>query len=544
MPTFTLIRRTLTGVLFFGLVLGGCHCGDELEVLQASPDGALSWTPAFVEIQLDRPILDPDAPGDEVPSLAITTEPDLKGTVSFPSASSLVYSFAQAPPPATKVRVTLQAGLRSYDGAAVLKRDHTVSFTTERNGAEEISVLPELRDGTARTTFPQIGDRKRSNLRLNDPLLVRLRFPATIDEIRKKVRVLGTPMAGGEARPVEFSFGFPADEKTTDRFSVEPAGTWPKHTHLDVEIAAGLKTALPGAGTVGADASSLRVSTYGPIEIKQGPECELCTPPNVLTFEFSTPVSCQDMVDRVRLRPKVDDLRCAGQPRANVVRIEPFPKLSGFTEYTVTVRKGVTDAFGQELAARQQYALKTGSAQPRFAHQLMFNVLEKKLGASHEEKVYKTAQLKVRGKRLDFAEAWKIVRDQELDDQVAWEKLPWWLSDDYYSEYYGGDCYWDDELEDEVCEQVSRRYPGHLDTPVQLDDAVETTLEVPKSKDWSVVQIPIDGFLKGKGGMVVVEHTPLDPEGRRLSNPVLRFLNVTDIGLTARYSPNQMIVMA
>ncbi|MEM6733851.1 MAG: MG2 domain-containing protein, partial [Myxococcota bacterium] len=275
--------------------------------------------------------------------------------------------------------------------------------------------------------------------------------------------------------------------------------------------------------------------------------CDLCTPPNVLSFEFSTPVTCVDVVDRLKITPKTDRLSCAGQPKPSVVRIEPFPKLAGFTEYEIQVQPGVKDAFGQELAVAKTFTMKTGSGAPRFAHQKMFNVIERKQGGAHEEKVYDTAKLKIRGKRLSLREAWSIVRGQGLDGQVAWEELPWWLGDEYYFRYYGGDCHWDEELGEEVCENTSTpRYPGHTDGPIALQDPLESELSVKTTaKDkWALVQVPLDPYLDGKGGIVVLEHTPFDDQDRRLANPVIRLLNVTDVGLTARYSPQQMVVMA
>ncbi|MFC1610905.1 alpha-2-macroglobulin, partial [Myxococcota bacterium] len=41
-----------------------------------------------------------------------------------------------------------------------------------------------------------------------------------------------------------------------------------------------------------------------------------------------------------------------------------------------------------------------------------------------------------------------------------------------------------------------------------------------------------------------VKSTPLDRKGNLLSTPVLRLLNVTDIGLSAKYSPSQLVVLA
>ncbi|MEM6733137.1 MAG: Ig-like domain-containing protein, partial [Myxococcota bacterium] len=256
----------------------GCHFGDSLDVTQSSPSGDLYSTPAYVEVQFDRPILDPDKPNAKVPSLEIRTEPEIPGTVSFPTPSSLTFSFDAAPPPATRVTVTIESGLRSFDGSAVLKSDHSFSFTTERNRMENVTVAAASREESrdTRTRFAERGDRKSENLNLQDELIVALRFPAKIDELERLVKVTGTPMAGGAARPLEFVLHVPEEDSGlgVDRFLVRPKEIWPKHTHLDVTLATGLQVALDGAGRKGSsEVQRLRVSTYGPIDIKKGPEC-------------------------------------------------------------------------------------------------------------------------------------------------------------------------------------------------------------------------------------------------------------------------------
>ncbi|MEO1332510.1 MAG: MG2 domain-containing protein [Myxococcota bacterium] len=544
------IRCGLTVLVLAGVVVSGCHCGEDLRVLHASPEGALDANPTSIEIVFNRPLVDPDAQlarRDELID-SITIEPPLDGTVQLPTPSTLSYRFSRPPPPATEIKVSVGAGLRSYDGQSVLKKPRRFSFVTPRNGLAEIGTLAPARGANAaeRAKLPDVADERRINLPLDRRVLVELRFPAEIEELKRLVRVQGVAMVGGAKRELSYRLQFPdIDSSAVDRFVISPKSSWPVHTHLDVEITPGLHVADDGAGRFASDKiERLRVSTYGPLEVQAGPECTLCTPPRTLSFSFSTPVSCAEVVDRIAVRPRVKKLRCAGQPESTRVRVEPTPKLKGFTDYAITLKAGVTDAFGQELAAAKTFSLKTGSATPRFAHQLMFNVLERKLGASHEEKIYKAAKLRVRGKRLGFQDAWSVIRKQQLSDQIAWTDLPWWISEPEYFEYYGANCVWDDELEEEVC-STTARYPGHVDDETELSDPIVTTLDIdPNSLPWSVVQVPLEPFLGQRGGMAVLEHTPFDTEGRQLSNPVVRLLNVTDIGLTARYSTRQIIVMA
>ncbi|MFC1610580.1 Ig-like domain-containing protein, partial [Myxococcota bacterium] len=407
--------------------LSACHFGDPLEVLHASPTGELEAVPQWIEVRFDKPIVDPDATEPKAQGVEIRINPPVAGEVGFPTPSSLTFTFADALPPAQAYTVTLESGLRSFDGKAVLKSDYAFSFTSERNKPTALYRLEKVEPDEQ---IPVSGERRVKNLDLNESLLITFRFPEKVEQLKQIVEVFGEPMAGGDSRPLSTKFAFPAHD-TADRLLISPDGTWPKHTRLEVRVAKGLKVAGIPAGPLASDSPrTLKAATYGPIEVVRGPECEMCRPPSTLIFEFSTPVDCDDVLPRVRVRPAPDNLKCAGQPAPTIVRIEPLPALSPYTKYKVNVRPGVVDKFGQELNERTRFEFETGDANPRFAHQLMFNVLERKLSATHEEKVYRTPKLRVEGARLPFNQAWKVIASEGLASQVPWTQLPWWLSDD------------------------------------------------------------------------------------------------------------------
>ncbi len=530
-------------VVTAGLGAGACHLGEPLAVLHSSPSGELSAAPQWIEVRFDRPLIDPDAVAGKRPEVRVSIDPPVAGEVGFPTPTSLSYTFLAPVLPAQRYQVTISSGLRSADGKAVLKRDHRFEFVTERNRATELlrAALPEEGEG-----FPVGGERGVNNLDLGEHLLVTLRFPEKVERLRSLVRVDGEPLAGGAAAPLETRLSFP-DEVAADRFIVSPKTEWPKHTRLWVRIGAGLQIATIPAGPLGSAAEQvLKASTYGPLTVARGPECELCRPPATLLFEFATPVRCEDVVEQISVRPGNPSLRCAGQPTPTMIRVEPTPALGAYTTYTVKVKAGVTDVFAQKLAETATFTLKTGDANPRFAHQRMFNVLERQTAPSHEEKVYRAAKLKVEGARLPFADAWRIIASEGLASQVSWTSLPWWLNDDYHYGFGGVDCEWDEEAGEEVCAESGsgRRYPGALESgELSLPNATVQELAA-DSDGWAEIEVPLAPYLGGRGGLAVLKSTPLDDQGRALSGPVLRLLNVTDIGLTARYSPAQLVVLA
>lgn len=523
--------------------IAACHVGEPLQVTHATPSGEVDALPTWFEVHFDKPIIDPDAQDPQAKGLSIELEPPLAGRVSFPTASSIAFSFSDEMPPAQRVQVRIAAGLRSFDGAAVLKRAHAFSFVSRGNAGTALYRLPAAALAEEGGEIPETGERHVEVLDLSDKLLLTLRHPARVDQLRRLLRVSGEPLDGGAASDVPVSLVFPPGE-TADRVVIAPKESWTKATRLRVVIGRGLGVAEPRAGSATTSADqTLSAATYGPLMVVRGPVCEGCTPPPTLVFELSTPVDCSAAMSQVTLDPPVERMGCAGASPSRTLRLEPSPQLRANTKYTVTVAAGLRDMFGQALAAPVTYEIVTGDDKPRFAYQTMFNVLERAQRPVHEEKVYKAAKLRVEGARLAFAQAWSIIADQALGDQVAWRELPWWLAESY--DYYEGDCYWDEEQGTEVCDQTNRnRQPGAVSAGLTIPNATTRELPLSTPEGWSDVQVELDPYLGGKGGVLVLQQTAVDAKGKGLGAPVLRLLNVTDIGLSAKYSPTQLVVLA
>ncbi len=549
-----LLRVLRAGIVvcLVGSFFSACHSGESLEVTHASPTGDLRGLPTYFEVHFNRPIVDPDAATASAQGLDIDITPKLAGKVSFPTPNSMAFAFTDPVPPATKVEVEIDSGLRTFDGKAVLKSSYNFAFTSEKNGGAELEKVARTKDewqaakadGAPPRQMVSDGEAQVSLLGLYDDLVLTLRYPEKVATLKSLITVQGEPQSGGTAKTLPVTLTFPGGD-TADRVLITPSSPWPEHANLKVNLAKGLGVAVSGAGSATSDAQTLQAATYPALTILNGPTCDLCVPPSTLAVEFSTPVDCQQALAKIAIVPAVESFNCSGQATGSrIVRIEPTPALKAHTEYTLTVGGGIIDAFGQALAEPKAFTLKTGDAEPRFAHQTMFNVLERAEKPAHEEMVWKTAKLDVEGARLPFREAWKIIAAQDLADQVAWEELPWWLSESYYA-YYESDCYWDEEAGTEICNESSQRFPGATDdTEIKIPNAVATSINVPQGESWATVTVPLDPYLKGAGGVVVLKNTPRDQKGSRVSNPVLRLLNVTDIGLSAKYSTQQLVVMA
>lgn len=514
-------------------------CAPPLLLQSATPTGEQNSTPTQVELRFDRAILGAD--GASAQGLNLVISPPVRGHLRHPAPNVVQFEFAEALPPAQTYRVVLQGGLRSADGEAKLRRNIELTFTTPRNG---FLALERIAGGDSPTEVPSTGEALPTNLDLHDRLLVRLRYPETTATLEKLVRVMATPMAGGSSIVVPVALMFPTGQ-ASDRFLVSATANWPKHATLDVELAAGLGVTQPGAGalrTQGMLAS--RAATYGPSGVVAPPLCDRCKPPKTLVIGFSTAVTCADVLPFIHLTPS-DDLQCTTQPSRTQIRLEPLPALASLASYELVIDEALTDVFGQRLNERKSYTLTTGDATPRFAHQKMFNVLERQQGGAHEEKVYGAATLEVSGSRLALQDAWRVIASQNLASQVAWKDLPWWLEGNAY-EYSDdlADCYWDAALEEEVCSSDEPRQPGEVTQKIEIPQAKVVNLKTTDAKGWSRVQVPLDGFLEGKGGIVLFQATALDANSTPLAPPVLRLVNVTDIGLSAKVAPHRLMVLA
>lgn len=531
-------------VCSFFVMLSACYRGERLNVQYAAPTGAIATSPQWLEIELDRPVINPDEVNPQAAHLEITIDPPIAGELRFPTPSTLHYSFAQAPMVAQDYEITLEAGLRSFDQKAVLKRDYTFHFTTEVNGIANVErvVAGDVADSSA--NIPERGDGRVNNLALDDRLLIHLRYPERVQNLKSLLTVRGTPMSGGPTQALEFKTRVPQSE-VADRLLIEPATSWPAHTTIVIGFKMGLGISGVTAGPLRTKEEEKRtVQTYGPMEITAGPVCLGCVPPKTLLFEFATLVSCEKAKPFIEVSG-VKELICTSGPSPATVRLEPLPGLRSRTTYSVTVKPGIPDEFGQTLERGATYTITTGDSTPRFAHQLMFNILEANQSLQHVEKVFEANAILVEGSRLPFTQAWNIIAQSGLRDQVAWRELPWWLSDEYGS-YYMGDCEWDEEQGREICsDETARRLPGTLDNFTSpLPHQEKQTVMLAPTKGWQNVEFPLAPFLKEQQrGLLVLKNTALDNTGQPLGSPVLRLLNITDLGLSARYSPSQLVVL-
>src|SRR5688572_23946611 len=111
------LKLLATCGLLAAFATGACTCGGTpIEVLHATPQGQLKSSPAYLEIQFDKAIVNADASSPTARDLDLEISPKVAGDIRFPTPASLSFTFAEEPKPAQRYEVSLDSGLRAADG--------------------------------------------------------------------------------------------------------------------------------------------------------------------------------------------------------------------------------------------------------------------------------------------------------------------------------------------------------------------------------------------------------------------------------------------
>lgn len=494
----------------------GCASREEIEVTLASPEGPQEGVTTFARFQLSRPVYDPAQTlpdGLATPKVSVTPKVPFRAYLSGPSTVDV--DFEQPLPDATAFTVTLHGGLATADGKATLGRDATARFTTRLNRLSRV----ELPSGQATS-----GERSLSDLGPSEPLQLDFLRPVP----REQLSLLQVFVEDGPPHPVRLETE-PA-EGPVRRVHLHPEHGWPRATRMQLVVGKGLKVGTEGAGSLATtEAQSIALHTWGRLAVRRGPGGQqVCADPARLAVEFNHPVRCEEALAHLALDQN-RRLACIGTGADRLLRVEVVPALKGNARAVLTVRSGLTDAWGETLEADSEHVFDTCSPSAGVANQTPFVILDPGQAADHVERVAGAARVQVEGRRLPFERVWPVLQRQELTDQVAWTELPWWMEYDY--EWYEGE----------------RRPAGDMRSPRvdELEGAQAISVPVPEGKGrWRDVRVGLDPFLEGGRGLVLLRVTPMGANERPVSAPLMRLVNVTDIGLSVRASEENLAVLA
>lgn len=382
------MRRSFGAAFFFVLIalcVAASSCGRVLGGAQpealpavspvpspAIPDWIVEISPrgeaqslAQIRVIFKKPLIPLDAiedPARQRQLTRFTVDPALPGRFEFLTPRMVGFQADRALPLATRIRVTLHAGLSDLSGD-VLSKDVSWTFIT---APIEITDLPA---DTANPTGLQPTIRFRSNVQL-DPQSLAQHVSVVREQTNKSVSVTvapeatPTPDAGDEDLPQET---FDTSTQTW-RYLIKFAQPLEKSSDYDVTVAAGVRPAIGNLPSAQAFDGSIR--TYGPLQfadLTRNVNAEDRFEGGQPELVFNNPLVAQSVQKSLSISPlpastnglwQVDD----GDQNVWINTAWLAPR----TTYTITVGAGVSDSFGQTLGAPRHVTLQTGDLTPNF----------------------------------------------------------------------------------------------------------------------------------------------------------------------------------
>jgi hypothetical protein len=322
-----------------------------LQVLRYSPEGDVPLAP-FLSITFSQPMVAlgtvAQVAAQQVP-VRLTPQPE--GGWRWVGTQTLLFEPTTRFPMATEYQVEAPAGTRSATGG-VLAAAVTWSFrtppvelvTSHPNGG------PTVREPVMFAAFNQRIDPAAvlETVTLSAGGRAYGVRPATDAEVQADEAVKSLAAQAGEGRWVAFR-------------PVEPL---PSATTVTVNI--GPQTPSAEGPLLTAAPQSFTFATYGAL-LAKGISCgwgDECPPLTPWRIEFTNPLDEASFDPAaIAVSPDLPDLTVSASHSSVSIR----GRSAGRTTYTVTVRAGVKDIFGQTLAEDATLTVKVGSAYPAFS---------------------------------------------------------------------------------------------------------------------------------------------------------------------------------
>ncbi len=322
-----------------------------LQVLRYSPEGDVPLAP-FLSVTFSQPMV-PLGTVAQVAAQAVPVRltPQPEGAWRWVGTQTLLFEPTTRFPMATAYEVEVPAGARSATGG-LLAEAVRWSFATPpvQLVRSHPNDGPTVREPLIWAAFDQRIDPEAllevitlSAGGRNHPARL-----ATADELQADATVSALAKAAGEGRWLALKPVDPLPAATTITVNIGPAAPSAEGPLLNESV------------------QSFSFSTYGPLLVT-GVRCgwgDECPPLAPWSVEFTNPLD-EDAFDpaSVVISPELPDLSVAAMGNSISIR----GRSTGRTTYTVTVRAGLRDIFGQTLAADATLTVKVGSAYPVFS---------------------------------------------------------------------------------------------------------------------------------------------------------------------------------
>mgnify|MGYP002630495692 CR=1 FL=1 len=461
------------------------QAGTDLEVVLTQPTGAVFKLSA-VNIGFNQPMtLDPsEEPGCGL----VRISPPLDGTCRWLGPNTLSFVPRQRLPLATTFDVTVPATARAASGKALGKEQHFSFYTP---GLSVVRYDPSWYS---------------AKIAPDEQLFVQFNLPVNPEAMRSAVSLRNT--AANKTVPVKVTVatkdrGGDAVEGEGRAFHIQPTERLAAGTRYILQIAKGLR---PTEGSVGLSTEWAReFTTYGDFAVHDV-RCGWgeCTPDSPWVIEFTNPINQKDVEKCITVRPKVDLGTSYAYSRSVTFR----PKGKPATSYDVTVNGKCKDRLGNALARATTRTLTVGHYPPRITMSRGVSYMELPEVANgairYPVTFLNTPDINLRMRRLTEADIPKFM-----------EKFSEWSSDDV--------------LVGDWSPQVSRPFGTRLKEDVKKTYGVNLR-EVVGDAGAGVVYLDVqsDRFDSRRGYY-----------GTRFHKSVVQ---ITDIGLTVKYSPENISV--
>ncbi|MGC8897764.1 MAG: MG2 domain-containing protein [Bacteroidota bacterium] len=416
-------------------------------------------------------------------------EPAVKGKYRWLGTSTLTFVPFDTLPFATEYRVKVPAGLKALDGSA-LEHEYIWTFQTPRPVL--VRSIPE--DGAKFVELNQ---------------LIYLQFNQPVNPERAKSFIELRQQNGAGPRSLPFALRYPSKrEMSKEQWSfsrkyvlvVDPSERFQRGTAYSLILRAGL---IGAAGTLGmVRDTSIQFTTYNEFRFEGllGDTGKLA-PENPLEFRFSNPVRISDFVRHLHFTPAVKIPERYSEYTYYDAHIFLSLPLLPATRYTVRIDKSLADLFRQTLGKEVTFTFTTVDYLPFVSMVTGQGLLE-----SYGDLQYPLTVRNVDAVRLRIASL-------QVDDVI-----PLLVHDDLF---YTGRSY------DALSFKVDRMWELPLRRnvlarlPVQLGEVLSPH----------------------RNGFIFLEISTVEnaPESRQHFKA---FLQVTGLGITAKFSPENTLIWA
>ncbi|MBF0104241.1 MAG: Ig-like domain-containing protein [Deltaproteobacteria bacterium] len=395
-----------------------------------TPQGLTEVIQNKVVIHFNQPMVALSAVGGLEQDGLVVITPKLDGYYKWVNSKTLVFQTKGDLPFATDYKVTVKAGRESLLGFMLIK-DFEFAFHTPAPAVT--------------STQPKDG---HDQLELHGTISLTFNQPLKPKDVAAFIQV----KAGGAGPvPVDVSCPKKTDQKeapqTCETMHVRPAEPLGRDTAVNVTVLKGIKS-LEGPRLSEAE-SIFSFKTIGAFNITEV-HCQenICEQNGSLIIKATTPIDEESFKKHVKITPAARETGGSYAYWSNYEkRLVYYPTLKPFTDYKITITKGLQDIFKQELQKPFEYRFKTGHARASFNFPYVkeqvvdykdtldlgftaTNILSAKAtfksGLSNAEIIglYTDHQAVIRG--LDDAGSWDFVKDfqGEINDKKVFYSVP------------------------------------------------------------------------------------------------------------------------